>query len=56
MQAVILKAIINYPDLRRFFLEIAKFMSLMRRLCLAEYQGSSPDPLGIQWFLKAEVA
>lgn len=46
----------NYPDLRRFLLEIAKFISLMRRLWLAEYKGSSPDPLGIQGFLKEKVA
>lgn len=32
---------LNYPDLGRFLLEIAKFISLVRRLCLAENQGSS---------------
>lgn len=54
MQAVILKTAMNYPDLR-FLLEIAKFIPLMRILCHAEYQGSSPGPLGIQGFLQ-EVA
>lgn len=56
MQAGILKTIMNYPGLGRFLSEIAKFISLMRRLCLAEYQGSPPDPLEIQGFLKEKVA
>lgn len=56
MQEMILKTLMNYPDLRRFLLEIAKFISLMQILCLAEYQDSFPDPLGIQGFVRGKVS